>query len=163
MISPHDFWTHLKKRNLTIFSGVPCSILKDVLKVGLMDPEITYISAVREDAALGIASGVALTGHLAGVLMQNSGLGNIINPLTSFNLIYRVPVLMIITWRGFQGQDAPEHLLMGQKMIPFLDELDIPYWVISSDTLANNLDASLSYIREKNLPAALILRRGVIG
>ena len=60
--------------------------------------------------------------------MQNSGIGNLINPLTSFNLLYKIPVLLIIGWRGYGGEpnDAPEHWLMGQKSESFFQLLDIP-------------------------------------
>ena len=119
---------------------------------------ITYIPAPREDVALGIVSGAYLCGQRGGILIQNSGLGNIINPLASFNLIYHIPVLMVITWRGYQGKDAPEHLVMGEKTTRLLAELDIPYEVPEENNLENSLDNLLSLMKEKETPVALILR-----
>ena len=125
-----------------------------------MDPEITYIPAPREDVALGIAGGAYMCGQRGGILIQNSGLGNIINPLTSFNLIYHIPVLMVITWRGYQGKDSPEHLVMGEKTPRLLAELDIPYEVPEENNLENSLDNLLGLMKEEETPVALILRSG---
>ena len=87
------------------------------------DPEIKYIPAIREDVAIGIASASYLSNSKGGIILQNSGLGNLINPLTSFNLIYKIPVLIIIGWRGYGGRsnDAPEHWIMGEETTNILD------------------------------------------
>lgn len=162
MISVEEFWDALKSRGVDFFSGVPCSILKNIINFALKDPEITYISAPREDAALGIASGAYLCGKIGGILIQNSGLGNIVNPLTSFNLIYQIPVFMVITWRGHQGKDAPEHLVMGEKTLSLLEEIRIPFEVLKEDNLESSLENLLGSIKEKQIPAALILRRGIV-
>ena len=119
MIPVNEFLEYLKKKGFTFLSGVPCSILKPILNHILNDPDFQYIPVVRENAALGVASGAHLAGRRGGILIQNSGLGNIVNTLTSFNLIYKIPVLMFVTWRGYKGQDAPEHIIMGEKTLPF--------------------------------------------
>jgi len=161
MVSAHAFWSHLKSRGYSFFSGVPCSILKGILQAGLADPELRYVPAVRENAALGTASGACLAGQKSGILIQNSGLGNIINALTSFNLIYRVPVLLFITWRGYQGMDAPEHIIMGEKTLQFLQDLDIPTVVLTRD-FAKDIDWAIKEM-EKGVPAAVILKKGMVG
>jgi len=97
----HDFWAALKGRGLNFFSGVPDSTFEGAYNVMVNDPEIRYVPAVREDVALGIASATYFTGGLGGVIMQNSGVGNLINPLTSFNLMYKIPALLIVGWRGY--------------------------------------------------------------
>ncbi|MEW6619506.1 MAG: thiamine pyrophosphate-binding protein [bacterium] len=163
MIAPKDFCSALKKRGFTFLSGVPCSLLTDILNYIYTDKEITYIPVPREDAALGIASGAALCGQKGGILIQNSGLGNIINGLTSFNLIYHLPLLMIITWRGFEGKDAPEHLIMGAKMTDFLDLLNIPYRILSASNYEESLNFSIDSMEKEHKPVALILKEGVIG
>ena len=81
------FWNALKTRGLTFFSGVPDSTLHTAYNLMVHDPDIRYIPAVREDVALGVASAAYFTGQLGGVMMQNSGLGNLVNPLTSFREI----------------------------------------------------------------------------
>lgn len=161
MISAIDFWGYLKIKGFTFFSGVPCSILKEILKVGMHDPRINYIPAVRENAALGLASGAYLAGRQSGILIQNSGLGNMINALTSFNLIYKIPVLMFITWRGFDGKDAPEHIIMGKKMIPLLNELEIPNMVLT-ENFKEDIDWALERMKVDSIPAAIILKNGIV-
>ena len=97
------FWAALKARGLTFFAGVPDSTFHEAYNVMVDDPEIQYIPAVREDVALGVASAAYFDGKLGGVIMQNSGIGNIVNPLTSFSLMYKIPALLIVGWRG-QGK-----------------------------------------------------------
>ena len=131
--------------------------MKNTIDYALKDSQITYIPASREDAALGIASGAYLCGKTGGILIQNSGLGNIINPLTSFNLVYHIPVFMVITWRGYQGKDAPEHLVMGEKTLALLEEVDIPFEVLEENNLENSLDNLLGLMKQKEIPVALVL------
>jgi phosphonopyruvate decarboxylase len=75
-----------------------------------------YLGETREDAALGVAAGAYLAGRLPAVVMQNSGLGVSLNALGSLHLLYRIPCLLLVTWRGFAGKDAPEHLVMGEVL-----------------------------------------------
>ena len=161
MIPADSIWELLKKKGYKFFAGVPCSLLQELLDAVLKDPELKYISAVRENAALGIASGARLAGTKAGILIQNSGLGNIVNALTSFNLIYKIPVLIFMTWRGYQGKDAPEHLIMGQKMLDLLEQLEIPF-VILTDNYKQEIAHILKVMEEKSCPAAVIIKKGVI-
>jgi sulfopyruvate decarboxylase subunit alpha len=162
MRTADEFWNILKSHEVTFFAGVPCSLLEGVIKAGLADPAVTYIPAVREDVALGIASAAHLTGHRGGILMQNSGLGNVVNPLTSFNLIYRIPVLMVVSWRGYGGKDAPEHLIMGEKTPDLLHTLGIPHAVLEVDTLEENLQWAVSTMEQHLIPVAVILRQGTV-
>jgi sulfopyruvate decarboxylase subunit alpha len=162
MRTAHEFWDLLKIHELTFFSGVPCSLLESVINVGLADPAVTYIPAVREDVALGIASAAHLSGRRGGILLQNSGLGNVVNPLTSFNLIYRIPVLMVVSWRGYGGQDAPEHLIMGEKTPELLQTLGIPHTVLEAETLEENLRWAISTMAQEQVPVAVILRKAIV-
>jgi len=162
MILVNEFLEYLKKKDFTFLSGVPCSILKPILNHILNDPDFNYISAVRENAALGVASGAYLAGKRSGILIQNSGLGNIVNTLTSFNLIYKIPVLMFITWRGYKGQDAPEHIIMGEKTLPLLDLLEIPNRVLGH-TFREDIDWAIQTMESESIPVAVILKKGIIG
>ena len=99
------FWGVLKLRGLNFFSGVPDSTFGEAYNFMVRDPEIRYVPAVREDVALGVASAAYFAGGLGGVMMQNSGIGNIINPLTSFSLMYKIPALLVVGWRGY-GRSA---------------------------------------------------------
>jgi sulfopyruvate decarboxylase subunit alpha len=94
--------------------------------------------------------------------LQNSGLGNVVNPLTSFNLIYRIPVLMLVSWRGYGGHDAPEHLIMGEKTPDLLDTLGIPQAVLEADMLEDNLQWAVSTMEQQQIPVAVILRKAIV-
>lgn len=162
MRTASEFWAILKRHQMTFFAGVPCSLLEGVINVGLADPAVTYVPAVREDVALGIASAAHLAGRRGGILMQNSGLGNVVNPLTSFNLIYRIPVLMLVSWRGYGGKDAPEHLIMGEKTPDLLRALGVPHLVLEAETLEEHVQWAISTMEQQLIPVALILRPATI-
>lgn len=161
MISVNDFWNYLKSKEYTFFSGVPCSILEKVLEGCMHDLDIEYVPAIRENVALGLASGAYMSGKRSGILMQNSGIGNIVNALTSFNLIYKIPVLMFITWRGYGGKDAPEHIIMGKKTLSLLKELNIPT-VVLSEEFKNDIDWTISRMKKSRIPCAVIIKKGLI-
>jgi len=163
MIPANKFWAALTAREFHFFSGVPCSILTEALAVIPDEPKIRYVPAVREDLALGVASGGYFAGKRSGILIQNSGLGNIVNGLTSYSLMYEVPILMFITWRGFQGKDAPEHILMGDRMLEFLRLMGVPHRVLEDDNLESSLDEAIKYMDTEQRPFAIIVRKGAIG
>ena len=158
------FWQVLKAHGLTFFAGVPDSTFQAAYDVMVHDPKIRYVPAVREDVALGVASAAYFVGRRGGVMMQNSGIGNLVNPLTSFSLMYKIPLLLIIGWRGYGGppNDAPEHWIMGVKTPAICDLLGIPYEILEPDNLASVLDRLLAAIDEDSVPGALLVRAGVI-
>ena len=158
------FWEVLKQRGLTFFSGVPDSTFHEVYNAMAGVPEIRYVPAVREDVALGVASAAYFSGQLGGVIMQNSGVGNIVNPLTSFSLMYKIPVLLVVGWRGYGGppNDAPEHWVMGVKTPEIFNVLGIPHEELEPDNLESALDRLLGAIEEQSVPGALLVRAGVI-
>ena len=163
-IGPRSFWRALKARKLNFFSGVPDSTFQGAYNAMVADPDIRYIPAVREDVALGVASAAYFHGGLGGVMMQNSGIGNIVNPLTSFNLLYEVPALLVVGWRGYGGppNDAPEHWIMGQKTSDIFDLLQVPYEVLEPGELESALDRLLGAIEQRSVPGALLVRPGVL-
>ena len=159
-----EFWGVLKARGFTFFSGVPDSTFRTVYNAMVNDPEIQYIPAVREDVALGVASAAYFVGRRGGVIMQNSGIGNIVNPLTSFSLMYKIPVLLIVGWRGYGGppNDAPEHWIMGAKTTDFFELMEVPYEILEPDNLESALNRLLRAVDERSVPGALVVRKGVI-
>ena len=127
--------TRLKDLGFDFFTGVPCSLLGGIIEA----LEEEYIPAVREDTALGIAAGAYLGGKKPCVLMQNSGLGYSLNVLTSLNMIYDIPVLMLISFLGYAGKDAPEHLIMGRHCVELVETFGIRNRVCGKDDLASAL------------------------
>ena len=157
-----EFCALLKKNGFNFYTGVPCSILSNIINYLSMSKEYTYIPATREDEALGMAVGAYMGGKKPVVLMQNSGLGHSINALTSLVLLYKFPILLIISWRGYKGKDAPEHLLMGKYMLKFLRTMQIPVKILSKNRLEKQLEESTRILMENKIPVALILKRGTI-
>lgn len=157
-----EFLEALKKEGFDFFTGVPCSLLGALLEKIAADKSLHYVPAVREDAAVGMAAGAALAGRRSAVLMQNSGLGYSLNALTSLNLIYKIPALLVITYRGF-GPDAPEHLVMGKACEGLLREVGIKFLVPEKDALMKALAKATVEIEEHKKPFAVFIKRGIFG
>lgn len=160
MIESDDFVEALRGIGFDFFTGVPDTILGGI--IATLIEAGTYTPAVREDEAVAMASGAFLSGKVPVVLMQNSGLGNAVNVLASLNLIYRIPCLLLISWRGYQGKDAPEHLVMGQTMTDILDTLKIPHRTLSVETMREDLQWTARTFMEQQIPLALLLKKGVV-
>ena len=97
------------------YTGVPCSFLTPLINRVASDRALHYVGAASEGEAVAIAAGAWLAGQQTVVMCQNSGLGNAVNPLTSLNTPFRIPTLLIVTWRGQPGlADEPQHALMGE-------------------------------------------------
>lgn len=158
-LSGADFIAALEGRGFDFFTGVPCSLLKSAFAALELKAERSYWIATREDEAVGLAAGAFLAGRRPVVLMQNSGLGNAINAIGSLSQIYQLPFLLVISWRGHEGRDAPEHLVMGRAMTAIFEALDLPYQTLDAARLPAQLDqAELEF--QSGLPSALIVRKG---
>jgi sulfopyruvate decarboxylase subunit alpha len=157
------FVAALKENGFDFFAGVPCSLLKGLVSLLDRDEAAHYVSATREDSAIGMAAGAWLGGKLPMVLMQNSGLGVSVNALASLTTMYELPVLLVISWRGEGGNDAPEHIMMGEIMTPMLDLMKIPHRVLTAD---EPMEQQVGWAKEQMLanryPAALIVPGGIL-
>jgi phosphonopyruvate decarboxylase len=163
MIEATAFWSRLKQ-HITLFSGVPDSTFGRSYSALAEDPDVRFVPAVREDSALGIVSAAGFAGERGAVVMQNSGIGNVVNALTSFNLVYNVPALLIIGWRGYQGsdRDAPEHAVMGEKSAAILDVLGVPNAVLDEASWQAQIDDLVLKMDAEQAPVALFVPPGVL-
>jgi phosphonopyruvate decarboxylase len=157
MISGHDFAARLARHGFDFFTGVPCSLIEDLIAVLERGAQAPYVAAVREDAAVGVAAGAWFGGRRPVVLMQNSGLGTSLNALASLSLMYGLPVLLVVTWRGFGGKDAPEHILTGEISPKLLDLLGVPYRVLAVDSLDADLAWAAAEMDHRSSPVALLV------
>ena len=138
MLRPQFFIETLKDNGIDFFAGVPDSLLKNICAY-MTDslPREQNIIAANEGGAVGIAAGYHLaTGRIACVYMQNSGEGNIINPLASLTdkEVYNIPVLLLIGWRGKPGEhDEPQHIKQGKITTGLLNTLGVDYTVLNKD------------------------------
>jgi sulfopyruvate decarboxylase subunit alpha len=158
-----EFVRALKDAGFDFFAGVPCSLLKGLVSVLDEDKALRYVSATREDSAIGMAVGAWFGGRQPMVLMQNSGLGVSVNALASLSTMYEVPTLLVISWRGQGGKDAPEHILMGEIMQPVLDLLKIPWRVLgTTEPMAAQVAWAKAAMTEARGPAALVVPGGIL-
>jgi sulfopyruvate decarboxylase alpha subunit len=160
-VAPEDFASALREAEYDFFTGVPCSLVAGLMAVLDRDPETEYYPETREDAAVGLACGAMMAGKKPVVVMQNSGLGVCINALTSMSLMYRTPCLLLVTWRGYLGKDAPEHIIMGEVSGKLLETIGVPYRAPEPATLLEDLRWATAVQQEQSIPAALLLRAGV--
>jgi len=169
MIHPEFFFNVCKKEDVDFFSGVPDSLLKNICSyIADNTPSENHIIAANEGNALAIGVGYHLsTGKVPLIYMQNSGLGNVINPLLSLadQDVYSVPLLMMIGWRGEPGvKDEPQHKKQGRVTVALLEAMEIPYKVLTADSNIEEaevtLKAMLSIAKKENKPCALLIKKG---
>ena len=109
--------------------SVPCANLKELIPMVDESPDIIHLPVTREEEGVGICAGAYMGGKRPAMLMQNSGLGNSINALASLNMLYGIPVLMIISHRGVEGEPIVAQVPMGELTSKLLDTMDIPYFL----------------------------------
>ena len=165
MLSPKDFCELLDHYCLNTYYGVPDSLLKNLCTyIDTTFESDAHLITANEGNAVGLATGHYLgSGNPAVVYMQNSGLGNVVNPLTSLAdpAVYSVPMLLVIGWRGEPGvKDEPQHVKQGQVTEKQLDVLDIPYVIIDSNSdLSRCLPGLLTQMNEQHRPVAVLVRK----
>ena len=160
MLSSDQFIKKLRGAGFQFYTGVPCSLLSGLISCLENSSDVSYTPSVREDAAVGLCAGAYMAGQLPVLLMQNSGLGYSLNAFTSLNLIYKIPVLVIMSWRGHEGKDAPEHIIMGEINEDLLRTSVMDYAVLSEDNASEVLERALENIR-KGLPFTLLVKKGL--
>jgi phosphonopyruvate decarboxylase len=161
-VSGAEFAALLERRGFDFFGGVPCSLIEDLIATLETHPRLPYVATPREDVAVGLAAGAWFAGRRPAVLMQNSGLGTSLNALASLSLMYGLPALLLVTWRGHQGKDAPEHLLMGEISPSLLDLLRIPYRVLTAGSVDADLAWATATMDQAMQPVALLVPPGVV-
>ncbi|NLN81142.1 MAG: phosphonopyruvate decarboxylase [Clostridiales bacterium] len=164
MINTEEFFSYLKKRGLEFFVGVPDSLLKNICAcIKMNSTESNNIIAANEGNAIGIASGYHIsTGKFGVVYMQNSGQGNAVNPLLSLadEDVYRIPMLLLIGWRGEPGvKDEPQHVKQGKVTLSLFETMGIDYLILEDD-YKSQIDYCYNYMSQNSKPIALIIRKG---
>lgn len=163
MISAETFIETANKAGFSLYTGVPCSYLKPFINYVIDSDKLAYMGAANEGDAVAIASGAEMCGKRAVVMFQNSGFGNTVNPLTSLNAIFKVPVLIIATLRGEPGgpHDEPQHDLMGQITTGLFDLLQIPweYFPTSDAEVAGCIERAVGHMNKTRLPYALVMKK----
>jgi phosphonopyruvate decarboxylase len=171
MLEARDFVEAARQRGFQWYAGVPCSYLTPFINYVLQDPDLRYVSAANEGDAVALAAGVTLAGDGRGgagrgiAMMQNSGLGNAVSPLTSLTWTFGLPQLLIITWRGQPGvPDEPQHALMGPITPTLLDTMQIAWELFptAAAQLGAVLDRALTHMNATGRPYALLMQKGSV-
>jgi len=165
MVDPARFYRALTARGVGLFAGVPDSLLKSFC--AYVDDNAAageHTITANEGNAVAMAAGHHMaTGKISVVYLQNSGLGNTINPLTSLAdaQVYRIPMLLVIGWRGEPGvKDEPQHVKQGRITQGQLELLEIPHWIVDAGTdVGQLLDAAFAKMAETGAPVALLVRK----
>jgi phosphonopyruvate decarboxylase len=160
MIEASVFVEHLRGLGYSQYTGVPCSYLKPFINFVIEDARLGYVGATSEGEAVGISLGAYLAGRKTVTMCQNSGLGNMVNPLTSLNYPFRVPTLLITTWRGEPGRpDEPQHVLMGQITHRLLETMQIPWLQFPTEEsqIPRVMAEAEASMRTRQLPFALVM------
>ena len=169
MYNPKVIFNLLRAEGICLFTGVPDSLLKDFCAYvtdNTTDEE--HVITANEGNAIALAVGHFLgSGRPALVYMQNSGIGNAINPLLSLadREVFSIPILLMIGWRGEPGvKDEPQHVKQGRIMPELLDALELPWYLLDADTTdpAVVIAQAANRMRETMAPVALLVRKGAI-
>ncbi|MFD0267662.1 phosphonopyruvate decarboxylase [Streptomyces sp. NPDC127106] len=163
MISAEFFCAELDRRGFGFFSGVPCSYLKGPF--ALLEQRGSYVPAPNEGIALSMAAGAELGGTKAVVLAQNSGLGNLLDPLTSLTMAYEIPLLLFVSLRGWPTaeDDEPHHAAMGAGTIGVLEAVGVEHGILgpAEESLAGLLDRAEEARRDRRSFVVLVPARTV--
>ncbi len=155
-----DFQTNvfnfLLKNGIENYVGVPDSTLKKFIEEGLKKKKI--IISTREEEAIGIATGMTLSGSKSLVFMQNAGFANSLSTITSLVQLYKIPLIFLIGWRGYLPNDAPEHTKIGNIQPKLLKILGLSSKVATTKNWKSSCEWALKN-NEKGLSCALIIRR----
>ena len=149
----------LSNNGIENFIGVPDSTLKHFIEQGLKKNKI--LITTREEEAIGIASGMALSQSPSLVFMQNAGFANSISTITSLIQLYKIPLIFLIGWRGYLKNDAPEHEKIGKIQPKLIEILALDSKIITEKNWKASCNWALKKIRNKK-PCALIVKRDFV-
>lgn len=166
MISAESFIQKAATAGFKLYSGVPCSYLKPFVNFATGSDLIRYVPATNEGDAIAVAAGAELGGCRAVAMMQNSGLGNAVNPLSSLTYTFNIPILLIVTLRGEPGgpADEPQHELMGKITTSMLESMEVPWCYFPSEEadITKALEKATSHMDKTGLPYAFVMKKNAV-
>ena len=150
---------YLIKNSVENFVGVPDSTLKYFIEQGLKKNKI--LITTREEEAIGIATGMALSQSTSLVFMQNAGFANSISAITSLVQLYEIPLIFLIGWRGYLKNDAPEHEKIGKVQPKLMEILALNSKIITEKNWKESCNWALKKAQNKK-SCALIVKRDFV-
>jgi phosphonopyruvate decarboxylase len=165
LIEAREFLDPARARGFAFYAGVPCSFLTPIINRVISDPALEYVGATSEGEAVAVAAGAWLAGRKTVVMCQNSGLGNAVNPLTSLSFPFRIPTLLVVTWRGQPGiHDEPQHELMGEITGRLLDTMRVPHrpFPVTTGDVEPALAMAEDEMGRSELPFGLVMAKDTV-
>jgi len=157
-----DFLSLLEVNGFDFFTGVPCSYFAPLLEILNQRDTSVHVTAVREDIAVGLAVGARMAGKSPVVYMQNSGLGYSLEAFASLPLIYYIPLLVLVSYRGPDDQGWEEHLVMGQHTEDLLRSFGMRYSVFRGEISSPEINEIKEYLVREELPHVLLVTKGAL-
>ena len=147
----------LKRAGIDFAASVPCVNLQELLDLVGKDPDIIHVPVTREEEGVGLCAGAWMAGRRPALLMQNSGIGNSINALASLDILYGIPLLIIISHRGGRGEPIVGQVPMGRLTVPLLDAMQIPHLSPAHEEAEAVVKAAWDLAADGRKPAAVLL------
>ena len=150
----------LKRCGIRLLSALPETWLVHLIRMAEDDPDMTLVRIAKEEEAVGISAGAHLAGVSSALLMQNHGFLAAINPIVSLALLYKIPLLMLISYRGHMGEKDPWQTQGGLVTEPLLRALGIPVWHLTDpQDVARRLRDAQTLAHAALHPVAVLLSR----
>ncbi|MDW5562097.1 MAG: sulfopyruvate decarboxylase subunit alpha [Methanomassiliicoccus sp.] len=153
-----DAYQGLKGCGIGLVASVPCINMRELIDLVRADPQIEHLAVTREEEGVGICAGYHLGGRRAAILMQNSGLGNSINALASLDMLYGIPLLMIISHRGVEGEQVSAQVPMGQLTVPLLEAMGLPCIVPEAGGVEQSIAQAWEEAERRGCPSTVLVR-----
>ena len=147
----------MKDAGIDFVASVPCVYLKDLLELIDADEDIIHVPVTREEEGVGICAGAFMGGRRTALLMQNSGLGNCINALESLDMLYGIPLLMVVSHRGVEGERVSAQVPMGLSTEPLLKALKMPAYKPLPKEARKTVREAYGRSEREGVPAAILL------
>lgn len=151
------FHARLKENGADFVTGVPCGVLKYFISNFASDPDFLHLPGQSEPECIGLAAGAYLGGMKPVVYMQNSGMLKSTNEIGSILIPCRIPVLMVVSYRGCQGEDAAQHFVTGKITKPTLEAMGIFHREIEEENVEQIVSECYGFIEDSGLPAAVVV------
>ena len=151
----------IKDVGINLLLILPDNMIQGLIKVINEKNEIRKITITREEEGMGIAAGAYLGGIKPAILMQNSGLGNSINAIKSLLQLYKIPILLIMSHRGVEGEKIMAQNQMGQVTFNLLECINLKYFIVNSIKTIENFNNAMIFMQDNSKSAAIVLERSL--
>ncbi len=158
-IIQRKIFNYLLKNKIQNFIGVPDSTMKHFIDQGLKKNKI--LITTKEEEAIGIASGISMSGKNSLVFMQNAGFANSLSTITSLVQLYEIPMILLIGWRGYLKNDAPEHEKIGKIQPKLIKDLGLNSRILDEENWKKSCIWAINELKKGKL-VALIIKRDFI-